>query len=70
MKSSKRPELLDLERDLPTTAEDVQVLRELRLRRTQGGWEDLLLQLSAAEPTSSDELRKRKTMAGMEPFEL
>jgi hypothetical protein len=31
--------LLDLERDLPTTAEDVRVLRELR--RQTPGWLDL-----------------------------
>jgi len=31
MKSSDRSEVLDLERDLPTTAEDVEALRQVRL---------------------------------------
>jgi hypothetical protein len=59
---------LDFERDLPTTAEDVRVLRELRAARREDalvhvrrllapGW---TLKAAAARPTS----------AGFQPFEL
>jgi len=69
--SSKRPSAddLDLERDLPTTAEDVRALRENRAR---GGadWLEQLQALTAWFETSADSLRRRRTFAGCEPFEL
>jgi hypothetical protein len=64
--SSKRPEPLDLERDLPTTAEDVAALKRIREGRRISFAEYLRflsrLQLPARVP--------RKTHEGHEPFEL
>jgi len=64
--SSKRPEPLDLERDLPTTAEDVAALRRIREVRRMS-FADYLRFLSRLEPPSRS---PRKTHAGHAPFEL
>lgn len=69
--SSRRPlaDDLDLERDLPTTPEDVRALRENRAR----AGDDWLAQLQALADSfeaSTDSLRRRRTFAGFEPFEL
>jgi hypothetical protein len=66
--SSKRPEPLDLERDLPTTAEDVVVLRQIRESR-RISFADYLIFLSRREP-SGKAPRRQKTHEGDEPFEL
>jgi hypothetical protein len=61
--------LLDLERDLPTTAEDVAVLRRLSERHEPG----LGRHLNRVSPPAwlvGDALRRRPTFAGCEPFEL
>ena len=66
--SSKRTEPLDLERDLPTTAEDVAALKRIRESR-RISFADYLRFLSRQEtPVSST--RRRKTHEGQEPFEL
>jgi hypothetical protein len=63
-----RAELLDLERDLPTTAEDVEALR--RLRRPAG--RSLLEHIDdlAAPELFGPLPRRRRTSEGFEPFEL
>lgn len=58
---------LDIERDLPTTEEDIRVLRELRSVPLGPDWLDRLTQLSEAFP---EDLHSRKTSEGWEPFEL
>jgi hypothetical protein len=65
MSSSEPPDLLDLERDLPTTAEDIRALRENRPKWS----EDWLAQLEATSKAFPQPTR-RKTFAGFEPFEL
>jgi hypothetical protein len=55
--------------DLPTTEED---LRALRRHRPQAGGDCLaeLTRLSAQVPGAAASLRKRRTFAGLEPFEI
>lgn len=66
MTRSSPPDLLDLEKDIPTTEEDV-----LALRRHRPQWrEDWLDQLTALSETFPYDLRKRPTFEGCEPFEL
>jgi hypothetical protein len=65
--SSKRSEPLDLERDLPTTAEDVAALRRIRDSR-RISFADYLRFLSRLELPAA--ARRRKTHEGQEPFEL
>ena len=66
--SSKRSEPLDLERDLPTTAEDVAALRRIRESR-RISFADYLRFLSRLQ-LPSRATRPRKTHEGQEPFEL
>jgi hypothetical protein len=64
--SSKRPDPLDLEKDLPTTPEDVAALRRVReIRRIS--FADFLRFLSRYEGPAPS---RRKTFAGYAPFEL
>ena len=66
--SSKRSELLDLERDLPTTADDVAALRRIRESR-RISFADYLRFLSSLQlPSRAD--GPRKTHEGQEPFQL
>jgi hypothetical protein len=68
--SSKEPsDLLDLETGIPTTAEDVRALRE---NRPQSGddWLAQLQKLADQFPASYEELERRSTFEGHEPFEL
>lgn len=69
MTSKRAFELLDFERDLPTTEEDVAALR--RVRRITGGREPwrLMQELHDALPPAARKPRTR-TSAGYEPFEL
>ena len=68
--SSKKPsEMLALEKDLPTTPEDVRALRENR-PKASADWFAQLQSLADQFPPSEEALRKRKTFAGCEPFEL
>ena len=68
MSSSDSADLLDLDRDLPTTAEDVAVLHRLRYGRrlTFDQYLECLAALDAHPPTR---LRSRPAIGG-EPFEL
>lgn len=66
--SGDEPALLDLERDIPTTPEDVRMLSELR-RRT-GSWLDLPVeQIEAILPAGALE-RRPPTPASRRPFTL
>jgi hypothetical protein len=68
MSSKKRPETLDLERDLPTTRQDISALRRARSRKSM----DLahyLRTLSRLKLPKNNE-RRKKTHEGFEPFSL
>lgn len=67
-KSPVSAELLDIERDLPTTAEDVRVLRRLR----QPAGRSLLEHVDELAPPElfGPLPRRRTTSEGWEPFEL
>ena len=68
--SLKEPsDLLDLETGIPTMAEDVRALRE---SRPQAGddWLDQLQSLADQFPASYEDLERRPTFEGCEPFEL
>ncbi len=68
--SSKKPaDLLNLERDIPTTPEDIRALRENR-PKPAADWLDELTRLSEQIPNVEQVRRRRKTFAGCEPFEL
>lgn len=69
MKSPDSFDLLDLERDIPTTPEDVRALRENRPRMPDNWW-DVLTEASEQLPGVQEALRRRKTFEGWEPFEL
>ena len=69
MRSNEPADLLFLERDLPTTAEDVRALREHRPRAAADWW-DQLTALAEQAGSSTEALRLRPTFAGCEPFEL
>ena len=69
MKSKKSSKLLDLDRDLPTSAADLAALRQARRDRIH----DLksYFEFLARFPTASTrELSLRKGPAGPKPFEL
>jgi hypothetical protein len=63
--SSKRSEPLDLERDIPTTPEDVAALRRIKESRRVSFAEYLRFLSRLAPPPV-----RRKTHQGYEPFEL
>jgi hypothetical protein len=58
MKSEREADLLDLERDLPTTDEDVRALR----RKPSGPacWEEYLRFLASLPPPRNEALRARR----------
>jgi hypothetical protein len=60
---------LDFDRDLPTTPEDVQALRENRPKPVEN-WLEQLTRLSEQIPNVEEIRRKRRTFEGCEPFEL
>ena len=65
----QKKDLLDLERDIPTTPEDIRALRKNRPKVA----EDWLTQLTIAVlqiPNLEELRRKRRTFEGCEPFEL
>lgn len=68
MSSDGSAERLDLERDLPTTTEDVAVLRRLRHARALT-FEQYLECLAALNPLPIERLRSRAGPAGA-PFDL
>ena len=61
--------VLNLERDIPTTPEDVVALRKNRPVRGENWLEDLH-RLTQQLPGVQEALRRRKTFEGCEPFEL
>lgn len=68
-KSSEPLDLLALERDIPTTLEDIQALRRRRPRMPDNWW-DALTQASEELPGLQEARRRRKTFEGCAPFEL
>ena len=68
-RSSEAADLPDLERDLPTTPEDVQALRRHRPRVPENWW-DVLTRASEELPGVEEARRRRRTFAGCTPFEL
>jgi hypothetical protein len=68
MSSKKHPEALNLEQDLPTTAEDISALRRARAR----GSTDLAYYLRTLSRLKLPEkfACRRKTHEGFEPFTL
>ncbi len=70
MRSNDRSDFLfDIERDIPTTPEDVIALRKNRPVRGDNWLEDLH-RLTQTLPGVQEALRRRKTFEGCEPFEL
>ena len=69
MSSKRKPDLLNLEMDIPTTPEDVRALRENR-PKPAADWLEQLTKLSKQIPNVEEVRRRRKTFAGCEPFEL
>lgn len=69
MSSSEDFDLLDLERDIPTTPEDIVALRKNRPRVSENWW-DFLTLATEQLPGVQEALRRRKTFEGCEPFEL
>jgi hypothetical protein len=68
MSLKKRPEFLDLEKDLPTTREDISALRRAR-SRTGMDLSRYLWTLSRMR-FPKDFRSRSKTHEGFEPFEL
>jgi hypothetical protein len=68
-RSSEPLDLLDLERDIPTTEEDIQALRRHRSRVPERWW-DVLTEASEQLPCLQDTRRYRKTFEGCAPFEI
>jgi hypothetical protein len=69
MKSNGWAELLDFERDLPTTPEDIVALQRLR-GYPRLDFDGYLRFLASLEPPSPEELRSRKGPRGDSRFEL
>jgi hypothetical protein len=67
--TSRKPELLDLEKDIPTTPEDIRALRENRPKVSED-WLNQLTRVSQQIPNLEEIIRKRRTFEGCEPFEL
>jgi len=67
MRSERRSDGFDLERDLPTTAEDVEALRRIRPRAVT--MEEYLRFLAALGDADPGSLRRRSGPTG-EPFRL
>jgi hypothetical protein len=69
MSSQKFPDFLDLEKDIPTTPEDIRALRE---NRPQPGadWLQQLTEMSEQFPNAEEARWRRRTFEGFEPFEL
>lgn len=67
MKSNARSERLDLARDLPTTAEDVEALRRAKTVRPID-FESYVRFLEQLPPLTADELRAKRGPRGDRPF--
>ena len=70
MRSPKGLELTELERDLPTTAEDVAALRRARAQAQVMDLDAYLAFLEALGHAPVEALRARGTHEGAEPFTL
>jgi hypothetical protein len=68
MSSPGKPELIDLDRGLPVSAEDVAALRRAR-SLTSLTWREYEAFLTAQPPASAEALRARPLLLG-EPFRL
>jgi hypothetical protein len=68
MRSERHSEGLDLERDLPTTAEDVEAQR--RFRSGPMTMEDYLRFLDTLGTADPESLRRRSGPTGEQPFRL
>jgi hypothetical protein len=66
---SRKPDLLNLEKDIPVTPEDVEALRRNR-PRTGEDWLSMLTRMYEQVPNAEELRRKRRTFEGCEPFEL
>jgi len=66
-RSPTESDAFDLGRDLPTSDEDIRVLR--RLRKEPPTLEQVWLAVAAAGPATIDDLRARGSTRGV-PFEL
>lgn len=69
MRSQEPSDLLDFERDIPTTPKDVRALEKHRPRVGED-WLAQLEELSKQFPVSPEELACRPTFKNCEPFEL
>lgn len=67
--TSIKPDLLNLERDIPTTPEDIRALRENRPKVGED-WLNQLTRLYEQIPNAEELRRRRRTFEGYEPFEL
>jgi hypothetical protein len=67
--TSRKPEFLDLEKDIPTTPDDTRALRENRPKVGED-WLNQLTRVSQQIPNLEEIIRKRRTFEGCEPFEL
>ena len=67
--SSRKSDLLNLERDIPTTPEDTRALWENRAKRGED-WLNQLTRVSQQIPNLEEVIRRRGTFEGCEPFEL
>lgn len=67
--TSRKPDLLNLERDIPTTPEDIRSLRENRPKVGED-WLNQLTRMYEQIPNADEIRRRRRTFEGFEPFEL
>jgi hypothetical protein len=67
--TSRKSDLLNLERDIPTTPEDIRALRENRPKRGED-WLNQLTRMYEQIPNADELRRRRRTFEGFEPFEL
>jgi hypothetical protein len=69
MRSKESTDSLDFDRDLPTTAADVEALRRVRqIPSGLPGWREVELLVAALPPAAREQ--SRETCEGWEPFEL
>jgi hypothetical protein len=67
--TSRKPDLLNFERDIPTTPEDIRALRENRPKMRED-WLNQLTEMYDQIPNADELRRRRRTFEGFEPFEL
>jgi hypothetical protein len=65
----KKKDLLNIERDIPTTPEDIRALRENRPKIGED-WLNQLTRMYEQVPNADELRRRRRTFEGFEPFEL